>query len=286
MSLHLYHHNSSVCAAKVRIALAEKGLAWDGTLMTLQGDQFDPAYLRLNPNAVVPTLVHDGRAIIESNVILEYLDDAFPTPPLRPAEPADRADMRLLFQRLDDPETGIHRAVSVITFGAAYRHFLIDEAGGTDPALLRPVIERQMNPKSCAWLEDVVLLGAESRAFRQAIACTDALLDDFERRLGTSDWLTGDCHSLSDIAFTPYLARLDLLGFDALFVDRPRLGDWYGRLCIRGSAREVFDRYRPEYRQMLEERGRDAAMHLPGLLSGLRNRGVPADGAAAAGGHR
>ena len=40
MSLHLYHHNSSVCAAKVRIALAEKGLAWDGTLKTLQGDQF------------------------------------------------------------------------------------------------------------------------------------------------------------------------------------------------------------------------------------------------------
>lgn len=138
MSLHLYHHNSSVCAAaKVRIALAEKGLAWDGTLMTLKGDQFDPAYLQLNPNAVVPTLVHDGRAIIESNVILEYLDDALPTPPLRPAEPADRADTRLLFQRLDNPETGIHRAISVITFGAAYRHFLIDEAGGTETSTRR-----------------------------------------------------------------------------------------------------------------------------------------------------
>ena len=286
MSLHLYHHNSSVCAAKVRIALAEKGLAWDGTLMTLKGDQLDPAYLQLNPNAVVPTLVHDGRAIIESNFILEYLDDAFPAPSLRPAEPADRADMRLLFQRLDDPETGIHRTISVITFGAAYRHFLIDEAGDTDPTLLRPVIERQMNPKSRAWLEDVVLFGVESRAFRQAIACTDALLDDFERRLGTSDWLTGDSHSLSDIAFTPYLARLDLLGFDALFVDRPRLGDWYGRLRSRDSAREVFDWYRPEYRQMLEERGRDAAMHLPGLLSGLRNRGAPAGGIDAAGGPR
>ena len=88
-----------------------------------------------------------------------------PPPPLRPAEPVDRAAMRLLFQRLDDPETGIHRAISVITFGAAYRHFLIDEAGGTDPALLRPVIDRQMNPKSRAWLEDMVLFGVESRAF-------------------------------------------------------------------------------------------------------------------------
>ena len=286
MSLHLYHHNSSVCAAKVRIALAEKGLAWDGTLMTLKGDQLDPSYLRLNPNAVVPTLVHDGRAIVESNVILEYLDDAFPTPPLRPAEPADRADMRLLFQRLDDPETGVHRAVSVITFGAAYRHFLIDEAGGADPALLRPVISRQMNPRSRAWLEEVVLFGAESRAFRQAIAWTDALLDDFERRLGKSDWLTGDRHSLSDIAFTPYLARLDLLGFDALFEGRPKLGDWYGRLCGRDSAHEVFDRYRPEYRQMLKEKGRAAAAHLPGILSGLRNSDAPAAGVDTARGHR
>lgn len=286
MSLHLYHHNSSVCAAKVRIALAEKRLAWDGTLMTLTGDQFDPSYLRLNPNAVVPTLVHDGRAIIESNVILEYLDDAFPTPPLRPAEPADRADMRLLFQRLDDPETGIHRAISVITFGAAYRHFLIGEAGGTDPAVLRPVIGRQMNPKSRAWLEDVVLFGAESRAFRLAIAWMDALLDDFERRLGTSDWLTGDRHSLTDIAFTPYLARLDLLGLDALFDDRPGLGDWYGRLCSRDSARQVFDWYRPEYRQMLEEKGRDVAMHLPGLLSGLRSSAAPAVGFDTARNHR
>ena len=286
MSLHLYHHNSSVCAAKVRIALAEKRLAWDGTLMTLTGDQFDPSYLRLNPNAVVPTLVHDGRAIIESNVILEYLDDAFPTPPLRPAEPADRADMRLLFQRLDDPETGIHRAISVITFGAAYRHFLIGEAGGTDPAVLRPVIDRQMNPKSRAWLEDVILFGAESRAFRQAIAWMDALLDDFECRLRSADWLTGDRHSLTDIAFTPYLARLDLLGLDALFDDRPALGDWYGRLCSRDSARQVFDWYRPEYRQMLEEKGREVAMHLPGLLSGLQSSAAPAVGFDTARDHR
>ena len=286
MNLHLYHHNSSVCAAKVRIALAEKRLAWDGTLMTLTGDQFDPSYLRLNPNAVVPTLVHDGRAIIESNVILEYLDDAFPTPPLRPAEPADRADMRLLFQRLDDPETGIHRAISVITFGAAYRHFLIGEAGGTDPAVLRPVIDRQMNPKSRAWLEDVILFGAESRAFRQAIAWMDALLDDFECRLRSADWLTGDRYSLSDVAFTPYLVRLDLLGLGALFDDRPGLGDWYGRLCSRDSAREVFDWYRPEYRQMLEEKGREVAMHLPGLLSGLQGSAAPAVGFDTARDHR
>ena len=74
--LTLYHHGSSVCAAKVRIVLAEKSLPWDGVYVDiLRGDQFDPAYVKLNPKAVVPTLVHDGKVIVESTVICEYLDE-------------------------------------------------------------------------------------------------------------------------------------------------------------------------------------------------------------------
>ncbi len=74
----LYHSGTSVCAIKARITLEEKGLAWDGELLDLQrGDQHRPEYLKLNPNAVVPTLVHDGRVVIESTLILEYLDEAF-----------------------------------------------------------------------------------------------------------------------------------------------------------------------------------------------------------------
>ena len=62
----LYHRGSSVCAAKVRIVLAEKSLPWEGIYVDiLRGDQFDPAYMKLNPKAVVPTLVHDGKVIIE-----------------------------------------------------------------------------------------------------------------------------------------------------------------------------------------------------------------------------
>jgi len=72
-----YHNINSVCAQKVRIALAEKGLEVKEHLLTLRGDQHEPAYRKLNPNGVVPTLVHDGRPIIESSLILYYLDDAF-----------------------------------------------------------------------------------------------------------------------------------------------------------------------------------------------------------------
>ena len=68
--LELHHNINSVCAQKVRIALKEKGQEAKEHLLTLQGDQNDPAYLKLNPNGVVPTLVHDGNVIVESSLIL------------------------------------------------------------------------------------------------------------------------------------------------------------------------------------------------------------------------
>ncbi len=58
--LELYHGYTSVCAQKVRLTLAEKGLEWKSHVLNLNGDQLDPAYLKLNPNGVVPTLVHNS----------------------------------------------------------------------------------------------------------------------------------------------------------------------------------------------------------------------------------
>ena len=85
--LELYHNINSVCAQKVRIALKEKGQEAKEHLLTLRGDQHDPEYLKLNPNAVVPTLVHDREPITELSLILYYIDDAFPEPPLMPRQP-------------------------------------------------------------------------------------------------------------------------------------------------------------------------------------------------------
>ncbi len=82
-----YHNINSVCAQKVRVALIEKGLQATDHLLTLRGDQFDSAYLKLNPSGVVPTLVHDGNAVTESSLILYYLDEVFPNPPLMPKTP-------------------------------------------------------------------------------------------------------------------------------------------------------------------------------------------------------
>jgi glutathione S-transferase len=76
--LELYHNINSVCAQKVRIALNEKGQDAKKHILTLRGDQNEPAYLKLNPNGVVPTLIHDRQPIVESSLILYYIDDIAP----------------------------------------------------------------------------------------------------------------------------------------------------------------------------------------------------------------
>lgn len=116
----LHHNDMSVCAAKVRSAFAEKDIAYDHVHLDLRaGDSQKPEYTRLNPNQVVPTLMHEGVPIIESNVILEYIDDTWPEQPLRPKAPLDRARMRLWNKQLDD---GLHAATGTISVCIAFRH--------------------------------------------------------------------------------------------------------------------------------------------------------------------
>src|ERR1700692_4247115 len=116
--LELYHTINSVCAQKVRIALKEKHQEVKEHLLTLQGDQNDPAYMKLNPNGVVPTLVHDGHVIIESSLILYYIDEAFPDPPLMPKTPVARHRARLYNKLIDEY---MHNACTIMTFATAFR---------------------------------------------------------------------------------------------------------------------------------------------------------------------
>ena len=138
--LELYHHFLSTCSQKVRLVLAEKDLEYESHWIDLMaGEQHDPEYVKLNPNHVVPTLVHDGRVLIESTLINEYVDDAFPEPSLRPADPVARHAMRLWTKRCDGE---IHAQAGVVTFGinsggmpGPSSSTLIDTVGSASPEL-------------------------------------------------------------------------------------------------------------------------------------------------------
>ncbi len=97
MSVQLYGFWRSIATFRVRVALKLKALPFEETSIDiLSGEQFRPEYEIVNAEHVVPTLVHDGCAILQSLAIIEYLDDIQPDPRLLPADSRDRAYARSL----------------------------------------------------------------------------------------------------------------------------------------------------------------------------------------------
>ena len=118
MAYKLYNAPQSTCSQRVRFVLNAKRLAFDeDKLDLLAGDQLKPDYLALNPNGVVPTLDHDGKIVIDSSVIIEYLDEVAPERELHAARAGRARAMRALMRFIDEMPAA---AVRVPTFNLAF----------------------------------------------------------------------------------------------------------------------------------------------------------------------
>ncbi len=249
--LELYHNNMSTCSQKVRLALAEKGQGWTQHHQNLRaGDQHRPDYIKLNPNGVVPTLVHDGRVIVESAVIDEYVDEVFADPPLRPADASARAQMRLWTKQFDE---GLHAASATISACIAFRYQFLagktsDEVEKTIAGYVDPVKRKRMGEN--------IRKGVDSAYFAPAMRRVVAMMDDMEAALGHGPWLAGDDYSLADIAFAPYVTRVDHLAQLWLFDAHPRVADWFVRMQARPAYRcALADRFVADFVALLGEKG-------------------------------
>jgi glutathione S-transferase/RNA polymerase-associated protein len=96
----LYEHPLSPYAQKVKIALAEKGVAFECRLPDFMSGH-DPQFAAANPRLEVPALVDGDTRVFDSTIILEYLEDRWPTPALLPGTPAERARVRMLEELCD-----------------------------------------------------------------------------------------------------------------------------------------------------------------------------------------
>jgi glutathione S-transferase len=236
--LELYHSVNSVCAQKVRVALAEKGLDYESHLMTLRGDQFDPRYMKLNPNGVVPTLVHDGRPVIESSVILYYLDEVFPSPPLMPRDPRQRAQVRMVNKLIDEY---VHNSCTILTFATAFRPWFAGLSGEE----IEQRLAKSPLKKRTEYKRDVALHGLDSKFAREALEHHEKLLGFIDAAGGS--WLAGPELSLADIAAVPYVLRLEFLRMARLWDARPGVAAWYKRVLARPSVqREILERMTAE----------------------------------------
>ena len=103
--IHLYHFWLSSCSQRVRMVLDEKGLAWTGHEIDLEKmEHATEEFQSINPKGLVPAMVVDGRVMIESIDIIDYLDTTYPEPPLRPANKDDEAKMLKWMADADDAQ--------------------------------------------------------------------------------------------------------------------------------------------------------------------------------------
>lgn len=235
--LHLYHAGRSNCSARVRLLLEEKRLSWISHYVDIyQRKNVTAEYFSINPKGLVPTLVHDGRVVVESNDILLYLEEAFPEPGFTPATEAERKSMNAWLQRSGD----IHLP-GIKTYAYARQHAKNvvkspEEVSRyrslqKDPELLA-FHGRHDLPGQCFTAEDEDNAGG---LVTQALAEMNTIL-------AGSDWLVGNDYSLADISWVPSITTLQGVGFPV--EDFAHVMDWYKRIGERQAFRFAVRQWR------------------------------------------
>lgn len=244
--LELYHHGSSVCAAKVRLYLEEKELEWTGHYIDiLKGEQFTPEYMKLNPKAVVPTLVHDGTVIRDSSNICEYLDDVFPDHPVRPADPVVRAEVRYWTKAVDED---LHPACGAVTFMTSHRHTI---RGLGEEGLKKFLDSTPPFSVTADWHEQKKIFvrdGYDAPDAHKKVRLYDDYLQKMDVALQDRDWLASDDYTFADIAMTPYVMRLDMMSMQGMWRDGrlPRVEDWLERVKARPNFQAAIWDWMPD----------------------------------------
>jgi len=217
---------------RVRICLLEKRLPFIVKWLNLGlMDQKRPDYLALNPTGLVPTLVHDGKAIYESNVINEYVDAIHPNPPLVPKDAYGQARMRMWFAFEND-------------FAKPFRDCAYETLGkerlqssGISPDKLREEIsKRTKNEAYIRFATKVLTTPRDDALLAERHLVLLEKMDMMERQLADGrPWLCGDQFTLADIALGPRVDMFPIIGIPDIDQRFPHIGKFMERMKARPS---------------------------------------------------
>jgi glutathione S-transferase len=232
--LELYHAGLSQASVKVRTTLKEKGLAYTSHYLRLpEGEHLSPDYLAINPDGQVPALVHDGAVITETSVINEYLDDAFPDPPLRPESPIERARMRRWSQIVDE-----HLFHAIATIGWAFGIGPILRERGLEE-FERSLARITLHSKRQKWLK--AYHGFPQQDIDEARDKVTYAVERMERALAQYPHLAGPAYSLADINVLSSAERMPRWAPDLMNQNvSPRSWDWLQRMMSRPAVKATY----------------------------------------------
>ena len=186
----------------------------------------------MNPNGVVPTLVHDGRPVVESSVIVEYINETFPDPPLSPADAYGRARMRAWLRYIDEVPTTAIRVPSLNM--TVLRDFARMDARVYEEYLTKTPLRKH-------FLQRMGQQGFSRQDYDNALERLKKATQRMARSLNEGAWLAGDELTLADLCMAPLVDRMVDLGMSELWeFDFPEVSDWYERLRERPSFARTF----------------------------------------------
>ena len=218
----LYEHPLSSYAQKVKIALREKGLAFEvETPAALGSGTAAGSFAAASPRNEVPALIDGDARIFDSTIILEYLEDKFPTPPLLPRDPTARAEARMIEDVCDTLYEAINWGLSEIRW--------FKRAEGEQAEAMRATAARQ-TAELQAWLTE---------------------------KLGGRDWFNGAGFGWADLSVAPYVNRSFHYGLGTQ--DGSPLARWRDRLRERPSVAATFKEFEAAAERMCDGAARLAS---------------------------
>ena len=229
MKVALYQYWDSFCSFKVRICMAEKQIEWQGHHIDLMRfENLTEDYLAVNPAGVVPSLIHDGQTIVESSIINEYIDDAFPVFPLRPASAAERARMRMWVKHEEEELFLAIRPASLnLMMKQALGRYSEDE--------LDAYLKHHPHQNKVAQLKAMFKAPFDDTAVARSRKMLRRSFERMNTVLERQPWLAGDSYSLADIAAAPVIDRIQRLRMTDLWMDLDGVRGWVARLTSRAA---------------------------------------------------
>jgi glutathione S-transferase len=231
----LYNAPQSTCSQRVRFAMHIKELPFTEILLDLfSGDQLKPEYLSINPNGVVPALVHNKKTILDSAVILEYLEDICPKiNPMRSADPVIAAEMRTMMRFIDEVPTP---AIRIPSYNLAFLpHFqAMSKEEFEALADSKPLRREFLLKMGQTGFSEADMNEALSRLQRAVLR-----MDEWIEQHGGS-WLQGNHISYADIAVMPVIVRMQDINLSYCWNNLPKVAKWLEKTQEHAAFSKTF----------------------------------------------